>query len=225
MPPIKRNKYTVAFPQGKASALVEDGEYTAKVSKIEIKKSANGNDCHYAYYEIMDKGPSKGKTLMSVSAWGNDLGRQNLQDFFFAVGHEAVGDFTFDESTGLSKVVTVIVGSREYEGKMRNVIVAVSALGDSDDDDDDDDAPKAKKPAKVQDDDEDDEEPTPPKKKKVIVEDDEDDEVPVKKPVKKKPADDDDEEEEVKPVKKKKVIDEDDDDDEDEPPRRTMKRR
>lgn len=161
-----------------------EGEWLARLKKIEMTTTQGGDDALKAQFEVI-KGAAKGSSvfetfsLVEKALW-------KLKSCLEAMGVKADGKINLDLDKLEGKICVIDVMHDEFNGKMRAKINDYLKPEDDDDDDDDDDWEEDVKPSKSK-------ASSKPSKKstKKSAEPDEEDE-----------EEDEEDEEEEKPVKK-----------------------
>lgn len=175
-----------------------EGEWLARLKKIEIGEvQGSGDDALKAQFEVI-KGSAKGNTVFETFSL-SERALWKLKSFLDAIGMKSDGKLNLDLDKLEGKICIIDVNHEDYNGSKRAKISAYIKPSDDPDDDEDDD------------------------EEDIEDEEEEEDEKPVKKSKKapaksskKKPDPDDDEEED-------EDDEDEDDEDEDEPPRKSKK--
>ena len=175
-----------------------EGEWLARLKKIEIGEvQGSGDDALKAQFEVI-KGSAKGNTVFETFSL-SERALWKLKSFLDAIGMKSDGKLNLDLDKLEGKICIIDVNHEDYNGSKRAKISAYIKPSDDPDEDEDDD------------------------EEDIEDEEEEEDEKPVKKSKKapaksskKKPDPDEDEDE-------KEDEEDEEDEDEDEPPRKSKK--
>lgn len=174
-----------------------EGEWLARLKKIEIGEvQGSGDDALKAQFEVI-KGSAKGNTVFETFSL-SERALWKLKSFLDAIGMKSDGKLNLDLDKLEGKICIIDVNHEDYNGSKRAKISAYIKPSDDPDEDEDDDEED------IEDEEEEDEKPVKKSKK-----------APAKSS-KKKPDPDDDEDEE-------EDDEDEEDEDEDEPPRKSKK--
>lgn len=175
-----------------------EGEWLARLKKIEIGEvQGSGDDALKAQFEVI-KGSAKGNTVFETFSL-SERALWKLKSFLDAIGMKSDGKLNLDLDKLEGKICIIDVNHEDYNGSKRAKISAYIKPSDDPDDDEDDDEED------IEDEEEEEDEKPVKKSKKAPV-----------KSSKKKPDPDDDEEED-------EDDEDEDDEDEDEPPHKSKK--